>query len=168
MLHTLVVLCEEHPMVTVVVPHKGPNVEIWCFLSSFSLTMMSVKFQDSLTPMWHHCHEYNIALQLVESLGRHWQVISRNYHNSNSRHFYNICYFLVIHVKKYFAWHLPQSAIQIPPQGTFMYHRGPTDVEDDRPPHPMMARAVSASGLYGLIVTFHAVKCWLYACELTN
>ena len=38
-------------------------------------------------------------------------------------------------------------------------HRGPTDVEDDRPPHPKMARAVSASGLHGSIVTFHAVKC---------
>ena len=47
-------------------------------------------------------------------------------------------------------------------------HRGPTDVEDDRPPHPKMARAVSASGLYGSIVTFHAVKYLLYACELTN
>ena len=38
-------------------------------------------------------------------------------------------------------------------------HRGPTDVEDDRPPHPKMARAVSASGICGSIVTFHAVKC---------
>ena len=47
-------------------------------------------------------------------------------------------------------------------------HRGPTDVEDDRPPHPKMARAVSASGLYASIVTFHTVKCWLYACDLTN
>ena len=35
-------------------------------------------------------------------------------------------------------------------------HRGPTDVEDDRPPHPKMARAVSASRLYASIVTFHA------------
>ena len=47
-------------------------------------------------------------------------------------------------------------------------HRGPTDVEDDRPPHPKMARAVSASGLNASILTFHTVKCWLYACELTN
>ena len=46
-------------------------------------------------------------------------------------------------------------------------HRGPTDVEDDRPPHPKMARAVPASGLYASIVTFHALKCWLIACELT-
>ena len=45
--------------------------------------------------------------------------------------------------------------------------RGPTDVEDDRPPHPKMARAVSASGLYASIVTFHALKCWLFACKLT-
>ena len=47
-------------------------------------------------------------------------------------------------------------------------HRGPTDMEDDRPLHPKMARAVSASGLYASIVTFHAVKCWLCACDLTN
>ena len=49
-----------------------------------------------------------------------------------------------------------------------LFHRGPTDVEDDRPPHPKMARVVSASGLYGSIVAFHAVKFWVYACKLTN
>ena len=46
-------------------------------------------------------------------------------------------------------------------------HRGPTDVEYDRPPHPKMARAVSASGLYASIVNLHALKCWLFVCELT-
>ena len=46
-------------------------------------------------------------------------------------------------------------------------HHGPTDVEYDRPPHPKMARAVSASGLYASIVNLHALKCWLFACELT-
>ena len=51
--------------------------------------------------------------------------------------------------------------------GVKTLHHGPTDVEDDRPPHPKMARAVSVSGLYGSIVNFHAVKCWLFACELT-
>ena len=48
-----------------------------------------------------------------------------------------------------------------------LLHRGPTDVEDDRPPHPKMARAISASGLCVSIVTFHALKCWLFACKLT-
>ena len=51
--------------------------------------------------------------------------------------------------------------------GVLPSHRGPTDVEDDRPPHPKMARAVSASGLYDSIVTVHAVKCWLFAREPT-
>ena len=46
-------------------------------------------------------------------------------------------------------------------------HRGPTDVEDDRPPCPKMARGVSASELCASIVTFHALRCWLFACELT-
>ena len=51
--------------------------------------------------------------------------------------------------------------------GTQLPHRGPTDVEDDRPPHPKMARAVSASRLYASIVSFHAVK-MLIVCMRTD
>ena len=71
-------------------------------------------------------------------------------------------------LKNIYSYQLIISIYFVPSLSKWKYHCGPTDVEDDRPPHPMMARAVSASGLYGSIVTFHAVKCWIYAWELTN